>query len=438
MQNAATELKCKTIVNTADFRPTDWEMVGSDNEETCKSKRIAKPAKILYLALVFDATGSMGQYIEAVKRAMKDIVKKLCQEEQQVFVGVVAYRDHPPQDSSWITTYVDFTENVAMIHKFLDETRAQGGGDGPEAVEAGLLACLDDLTWDFDTEHKNCDVQRVAVLIADAPPHGLGEYGDGFPNGAPTGVDPLDIISQMSQKEITVHTVGCQPTISQYRYAVDFMVQLAKMGNGEAISLDRASDLPQIIMGSTIETTQLNRIRDEIKVKIQSLRIADPSLSEETVQDTAYRSLSANCMSYYKLEAPRLVSKNEALFEDGKTMKLSKMREILTSKGKYSSELSLLSPSLSYGGTDTPLPEYRSLSGVGKSEALPEYRSLSGVGTSKALPEYRSLSSAGDGEPLLSGVNPLSSPKIEQPVSIKRATLDRSLFDRLARKESTP
>lgn len=27
------------------------------------------------------------------------------------------------------------------------------------------------------------EAAKVCVLIADAPPHGLGEHGDGFPNG---------------------------------------------------------------------------------------------------------------------------------------------------------------------------------------------------------------------------------------------------------------
>lgn len=42
---------------------------------------------------------------------------------------------------------------------------ACGGGDGPEAVTAGMAACLTDLTW-------RRAAAKMVVLIADAPPHG--------------------------------------------------------------------------------------------------------------------------------------------------------------------------------------------------------------------------------------------------------------------------
>ena len=42
---------------------------------------------------------------------------------------------------------------------------ASGGGDGPEAVTAGLAACLTDLEW-------RRSAAKMVVLIADAPPHG--------------------------------------------------------------------------------------------------------------------------------------------------------------------------------------------------------------------------------------------------------------------------
>lgn len=51
---------------------------------------------------------------------------------------------------------------------------ASGGGDGPEAVADGLYEVLH-MDW-------RDEAAKVGVLIADAPPHGLGESGDGFPN----------------------------------------------------------------------------------------------------------------------------------------------------------------------------------------------------------------------------------------------------------------
>jgi hypothetical protein len=42
---------------------------------------------------------------------------------------------------------------------------ASGGGDGPEAVTAGMAASLTELEW-------RREASKMVVLIADAPPHG--------------------------------------------------------------------------------------------------------------------------------------------------------------------------------------------------------------------------------------------------------------------------
>jgi hypothetical protein len=50
------------------------------------------------------------------------------------------------------------------------------GGDYPEAIAPALHAAVHTLTW-----RKNA--VKIALLIADAPPHGLAASGDGWPNG---------------------------------------------------------------------------------------------------------------------------------------------------------------------------------------------------------------------------------------------------------------
>ncbi len=50
------------------------------------------------------------------------------------------------------------------------------GGDGPEAMAPALHAAVHTLSW-----RKNA--VKIAILIADAPPHGLEQLGDNWPNG---------------------------------------------------------------------------------------------------------------------------------------------------------------------------------------------------------------------------------------------------------------
>ena len=61
---------------------------------------------------------------------------------------------------------------MKQMEKNLASLNAMGGGDGPEAQTAALAAALD-LEW-------REEAVKMVVLITDAPPHGLGEAGDGF------------------------------------------------------------------------------------------------------------------------------------------------------------------------------------------------------------------------------------------------------------------
>jgi hypothetical protein len=84
---------------------------------------------------------------------------------------LVAFRDHPPQDHTYVTKTNPFTSDIKQVHQVLKTLYASGGGDGPEAVTAALGEVLN-MDW-----RENAS--KMVVLIADAPPHGIGEFGDG-------------------------------------------------------------------------------------------------------------------------------------------------------------------------------------------------------------------------------------------------------------------
>lgn len=84
-----------------------------------------------------------------------------------LYLSRLAFRDHPPQDYTYVTKNFGFTSDVGTIKEHLKELYASGGGDGPEAVTAALHSTLL-MDW-----RENAT--RLAVLIADAPPHGIGE-----------------------------------------------------------------------------------------------------------------------------------------------------------------------------------------------------------------------------------------------------------------------
>lgn len=118
------------------------------------------------LCFVVDTTGSMSPFIAAARAALLDTVRALAAKGGvDLCVGLVEYRDHPPQEHSFVTRHHPLTSDLARVQKVINGLRADGGGDAPEAVydgvsEAALLA-----EW----RPHSC---RFILLVGDAPPHG--------------------------------------------------------------------------------------------------------------------------------------------------------------------------------------------------------------------------------------------------------------------------
>jgi len=104
---------------------------------------------------VIDATGSMGSYIADAKKTVEEIInsteKSLMTDYPETYktllsFGIVAYRDHPPQDNSFVTKKQDFS-NSETAKAFLSVLSAEGGGDFPEAAMDGMYVAANELKW---------------------------------------------------------------------------------------------------------------------------------------------------------------------------------------------------------------------------------------------------------------------------------------------------
>jgi len=59
---------------------------------------------------------------------MRKIIQDLILSERCLLnVALILYRDHPPQDSSFITQIYDFTDDAEEAKKNIDRARASGG-----------------------------------------------------------------------------------------------------------------------------------------------------------------------------------------------------------------------------------------------------------------------------------------------------------------------
>src|SRR6187399_3003946 len=91
----------------------------------------------LDLAFVVDTTGSMSSLIAAAQAHMVAMIAELARSAAvDVHLGVVEYRDHPPQDELTVRLY-PLSGDLQQAQASIVGLSAAGGGDGPEAVLDG-------------------------------------------------------------------------------------------------------------------------------------------------------------------------------------------------------------------------------------------------------------------------------------------------------------
>jgi Mg-chelatase subunit ChlD len=183
----------------------------------------------LDLAFIVDTTGSMGGLIQAAQKQMVDMVDALATAvDVDMRLGIVEYRDHPPQDSMVYRAY-DLTEKLDKAKKTINNLKADGGGDAPEAVFAGIVAACEKLSW-------RPHARRMAVLVGDAPPHGVGGPGDAFPRGCPSGETLESVSAKAEQTQVTLYALGLT------RQCAESFERISRMTGGRLFRADQAED----------------------------------------------------------------------------------------------------------------------------------------------------------------------------------------------------
>lgn len=114
---------------------------------------------------VLDTTSSMSGLIDAAKNNIWSIASSMAsaQPAPDMRMGLVAFRD---RGDAYVTKVMDLSQDLDAMYVSLADFRAEGGGDGPESVNAALYAAVNNISWSQDdTSYK------VIFLVGDAPPH---------------------------------------------------------------------------------------------------------------------------------------------------------------------------------------------------------------------------------------------------------------------------
>ena len=144
------------------------------------------PGERARLDLVFlvDATGSMGDEIDKLKRSMRTVADQVAAlpSRPDICFGLVAYRDRG--DEFFVRAW-DFSDDLGAFQQALAGVRAGGGGDMPEALNEALHTAVHRLSWRGD------GATRLVMLVADAPPHldyGAPWYDDDMQGALARGI----------------------------------------------------------------------------------------------------------------------------------------------------------------------------------------------------------------------------------------------------------
>jgi Mg-chelatase subunit ChlD len=177
-------------------------------------------ARRVEVVFVLDTTGSMSGLIHAAKEKIWSIASTLAQAQQtpEISMGLVAYRD---RGDAYVTQVIDLDRDLDSMYAKLMDFAADGGGDGPEAVNEALEAAIHRMSWSQDQS-----TYKVVFLVGDAPPH--MDYQD--------DVKYPQIVAAAAAKGIVVNTIQCgsmSDTVAPWQH-------IASLGRGRYFTVEQA------------------------------------------------------------------------------------------------------------------------------------------------------------------------------------------------------
>lgn len=240
--------------------------------------RDCSDASKVEVAFVVDATGSMADEIQYLQAELADVVERIQDSlpDQPIRLGSVFYRD---QDDEYVTRFAPLSGSITPTLSFLAKQSANGGGDYPEAVEAGLSTAIDNLEWSDEA------AARLLFLVLDAPPH----------QDAGTVAEIGALVQKAAEKGIRIIPVTASGIDKSTEY---LMRSMALATNGTYTFLTNHSGIGgHHIEPSTdsYEVELLNDLLTRLVVQFARTKPCDaPLASTVTTLDTVFNSLPAD------------------------------------------------------------------------------------------------------------------------------------------------
>ena len=203
------------------------ETAALDAESRAQSITLADAARIadpvpVDVVFLLDATGSMGDEIEQLKANMVSVAEQLDEQSPRpdIRFAITSYRD---RGDEYVTRTTDFTSDVGAFTETLRGVVANGGGDTPESLNAGLHDAIAEPAW------REGDTIKLVFLVADAAPH--LDYTD--------DADYAVEMQLAAERGIKIHPIASSGLDDQGEYV---MRQLAQYTSGRFNFLTYGAD----------------------------------------------------------------------------------------------------------------------------------------------------------------------------------------------------
>jgi hypothetical protein len=206
----------------------------------------------LDVALVIDATGSMQNVVDELKRRLGTLVASMQRLVPTARVGAVAFRDRgddkvataPRKSEDFVVRWTDLTFSSKKVQEFLNGIVAEGGGDWEEAVKQGLETAMKQLKW-------RADAKKVIILVGSSPPHAadvpairqlITTWRAG--GGVVSTIDVSERLHEEHERRLAKWLYGEEPTeISAlpdfYRQLQQSYGEIARSGGGTSVRIDQ-------------------------------------------------------------------------------------------------------------------------------------------------------------------------------------------------------
>lgn len=204
---------------------------------------------IIQVAFNVDTTGSMAPCNWEVRRKIEEVLTRLFKEIPRLNVALGANGDYCDRNSSYVTTWRDFTTDIHELCKFVRGVRNTNGGDLPECYEL-VLREAQQLNW-------GVNAKKVFVLVADDIPHPKTDSQNIAHNG--TGLDWIAEARTLAEMGVSVYAVQC---LNKGRHADRFYRELTELTGGYHLRLDQFSEIVDLIMAVCFKQTNTGCLRN--------------------------------------------------------------------------------------------------------------------------------------------------------------------------------